>query len=38
MINKIVIRNVATYDENGIAIENTEKINYIYVVSQNICQ
>ena len=30
MINKIVIRNVATYDENGIAIENTEKINYIY--------
>jgi len=30
LINKIVIRNVATYDENGIAIENTEKINYIY--------
>lgn len=30
MINKITIRNVATYDEIGITIDNIEKVNYIY--------
>lgn len=30
MIDKIKIKNVATYDEDGITIENIEKINYIY--------
>lgn len=30
MINKIQVKNVATYDENGITIENISKINYIY--------
>ena len=30
MIKKIRIRNVATYDEEGVVIDNIEKVNYIY--------
>lgn len=30
MINKITIRNVATYDDTGVVIDNIEKVNYIY--------
>lgn len=30
MINKVVIKNVATYDDMGVVIDNIEKINYIY--------
>ncbi len=30
MINKITIRNVATYDDAGVVIDNIEKVNYIY--------
>lgn len=30
MINKISVKNVAAYDDNGITIDNLEKINYIY--------
>ena len=30
MINKMKIKNVATYDDVGVTIENIEKVNYIY--------
>lgn len=30
MIKEIVIKNVATYDDKGVTIDNIEKINYIY--------
>lgn len=30
MIDKIQVKNVATYDETGITIDNISKINYIY--------
>ena len=29
MIKEIVIKNVATYDDKGVTIDNIEKINYI---------
>ena len=30
MISKIMIRNVATYDNVGVAVENLGKVNFIY--------
>lgn len=30
MINKIIVKNVATYDTEGIVIDKLEKVNYIY--------
>lgn len=30
MIKRIKVRNVATYDDVGVTIENIEKVNYIY--------
>ena len=30
MIESIVIKNVATYDANGIQIEDLKKVNFIY--------
>lgn len=30
MIESIILKNIATYDENGISIENLGKVNFIY--------